>query len=70
MDAAFILDTFSALGAFFFWLMVFFIFYHLTRFGIGTLPKRLAALFLVGAVTLFSIALLFFTQIDLNPLMR
>ncbi len=50
--------------------MVFFIFYHFTRFGIGTLPKRLAALFLVGAVILFSISLLFFSTLDLNPLMR
>ncbi len=70
MHATFIFDTFAGLGAFIFWLMVFFIFYHFTRFGIGTLPKRLAALFLVGAVILFSISLLFFSTLDLNPLMR
>ncbi len=53
---------------FLFWLMVFFTFYHFTRFGIGLLPKRLSALFLIGAVGLFSVSVLFYTHIDLSIL--
>lgn len=52
---------------FLFWLVSFFILYHLTRFGIGLLPKRLALLFLVGAIILFSASLIFALKADFDP---
>lgn len=51
-----------------FWLTSFIILYHLTRFGIGTLPKKLSALFLIGAVGLFSISFLIYAGIDFNAI--
>ena len=45
---------------FVFWLTAFVILYHLTRFGVGTMPKKLAALFLTGSVTLFSISVILY----------
>ena len=66
------LETMANVGAafilFLFWLVVFAIFYHLARFGVGLLPKRLAALLLIGAVTLFSLTLFFFIKLDLSVL--
>lgn len=52
-----------------FWLLSFFILYHLTRFGIGVFPKRLAALFLVGAVVLSSVVFLAYSGLDLSQLL-
>ena len=52
-----------------FWLFAFFILYHLTRFGVGVFPKRLAALFLTGAVVLSSIVFLTYSSVDLNKLL-
>ncbi len=48
-----------------FWFLGFFLIYHLTRFGIGTSPKRLAFIFLSGALILTIITVLFFTQVQL-----
>jgi hypothetical protein len=52
-----------------FWLFAFFIIYHLARFGVGTLPKRLGALFLGGAVVLSSAAFLSYASLDLGALL-
>jgi hypothetical protein len=51
-----------------YWAMVFIIFYHLTRFGIGTQPKRFAALFLLGSVLLFGIFIFSFANIDVSSI--
>ena len=44
-----------------FWVISFVIIYHLTRFGIGVQPKRLAAIFLLGSLGLSGLAMIFFT---------
>ena len=51
-----------------FWIACFVTLYHLTRFGVGVLPKKLSAIFLVGAVILFSTSIIFYTKLDLNSL--
>jgi hypothetical protein len=51
-----------------YWIAVFTILYHLTRFGVGVQPKRLAAGFLVGALIIFSSSLVLFLKIDFNTL--
>lgn len=51
-----------------YWVLVFVIFYHLTRFGIGTFPKKIATIFLLGSVLFFCINFLFITSMDLNTL--
>jgi hypothetical protein len=57
-----IINTAAILVFFAFWMMVFVIFYHLTRFGVGTLPKKLSAIFLSGAVILFCASLLLYVK--------
>lgn len=61
----------AVLGTIFvvFWLCAFFILYHLTRFGAGIFPKRLALLFLIGAVLLSSSAVIFYLSLDINSLL-
>ncbi|MEK7135451.1 MAG: hypothetical protein AAB780_01970 [Patescibacteria group bacterium] len=49
-----------------FWITSFTILYHLIRFGIGVLPKKLAVLFLVGAISLFTWSIILFARLDLN----
>jgi len=57
MDLSNLVDL-SALGVFLiFWITSFVILYHLVRFGIGTLPKKLGAVFLIGSVLLFTLTL-------------
>ena len=52
-----------------YWGAVFTILYHLTRFGIGTQPKRLAAIFLFGTVVLFFASVILYVRVDLNSLL-
>lgn len=52
-----------------FWTSCFAVFYHLIRFGVGTLPKRLSALFLVGSVTLFCFAVVLYIKLDIASLL-
>lgn len=59
--------VFTGLGVIY-WGMVFVILYHLTRFGIGTEPKRLAAAFLFGAVILFCASLIGYHNLDLRSI--
>lgn len=49
-----------------FWITSFTILYHLIRFGIGVLPKKLAVLFLIGAITLFTWSVILFARLDLS----
>ncbi|MBI2086956.1 MAG: hypothetical protein HYT69_02185 [Candidatus Zambryskibacteria bacterium] len=52
----------------FFWLVAFVIIYHLARFGIGTTPKKFAAIFLLGGVLLFFGSILLYNSIELNSI--
>ncbi len=49
-----------------YWVAAFILFYHLTRFGIGIHPKRLAAIFFIGSITLFLVSIITFSRIDLS----
>ena len=51
-----------------FWLFSFVVLYHLTRFGVGVLPKKLSVVFLIGAVSLFSWSIVCFVGLDLNAI--
>ncbi len=51
-----------------YWVLVFTIFYHLTRFGIGTFPKKIATIFLLGSVLFFCVSFLFITIMSLDTL--
>ena len=46
-----------------YWLGIFILLYHLIRFGIGTLPKRIALILLFGAMALTALAVLIVMQI-------
>ncbi|OHB10805.1 MAG: hypothetical protein A3G05_01585 [Candidatus Zambryskibacteria bacterium RIFCSPLOWO2_12_FULL_45_14] len=50
-----------------YWVTVFVILYHLTRFGIGVQPKRFAAIFLLGAVILFFASIVTYVNMDTGP---
>jgi hypothetical protein len=47
-----------------YWATTFIIFYHLIRFGIGTQPKKIAFIFLLGAIGLFFMSVSAFTIVD------
>lgn len=53
-----------------FWLVAFVILYHLSRFGVGTLPKKLAALFLVGGLVLFTVSVIAYYNLDTNLIVK
>lgn len=48
----------------FYWLQVFFIIYHLVRFGIGPAPKLMALIFFTGAALLVGITFIAYSRID------
>lgn len=52
-----------------FWVMSFVILYHLTRFGVGVQPKRVAVTFLLGAVTLFCLCVTLLIKLDVSTLL-
>ncbi len=57
-------------GVFFvYWIFAFIILYHLTRFGIGTQPKKFAAIFLGGSLIFSGIAVAMFLKIDITKLL-
>jgi hypothetical protein len=59
----------SLVGLFFFvayWSYNFIIVYHLARFGVGVLPKRLAAFFMIGSIFLFFVSVTLYSAIDKN----
>ncbi len=47
-----------------YWVSTFITFYHLIRFGIGTQPKEIAFIFLLGSVALFFLSATLFAGID------
>lgn len=49
-------------GMVIYWTLSFTILYHLIRFGVGTLPKRIAIIFLGGGIVLSVVTVLFFAQ--------
>lgn len=62
----------AILTAFFllYWTNVFFIVYHLTRFGIGPVPKLFALVFLLGSILLFSLAVLVYGRVDFPEILH
>jgi hypothetical protein len=57
------------IGIAIYWILTFAILYHLTRFGIGTQPKRFAAIFLFGSVFLSSAYAILFAIFDINSIL-
>ena len=53
-----------------YWFVVFFIVYHLLRFGIGVKPKLVAFVFFIGSVVLVFPTLVFFQQVDFQEVVR
>lgn len=51
-----------------YWIFNFIILYHLSRFGIGTQPKKMAVIFFLGFVCLFFVSIMLFAGLDLNSL--
>jgi hypothetical protein len=49
-----------------YWVPAFFLFYHLTRFGIGTRPKQIAFVFMIGSVVIFSVFMIALSQVDFS----
>jgi len=49
-----------------FWLVSFIILYHLARFGVGVLPKKLAIGFLIGAFGIFTWCIIAYVKLDLS----
>ncbi len=58
-------DLFFLIGAIvllIYWVFNFIVLYHLTRFGIGTLPKKIALVFLLGNISLFFLSVIFYAN--------
>ena len=53
---------------FVFWLVSFIILYHLARFGVGVLPKKLAVGFLIGAFGIFTWCVISYMKLDLSKI--
>jgi hypothetical protein len=51
-----------------FWLVSFIILYHLARFGVGILPKKLAVGFLIGAFGIFTWCIVTFVKLDVSSI--
>lgn len=49
-----------------YWAVAFIITYHLTRFGVGTQPKRFAGIFMLGSLVLSTIAIILFTKLEIS----
>ena len=58
MDVSNLINIAAGIIFIFFWLTAFIIFYHLTRFGIGILPKKVAIIFLLGGMLLFALSII------------
>lgn len=65
---AYILLALLFFGFFVYWGLVFIIIYHLTRFGIGTLPKKVAVLFFFGTMLLSFLSFSLYASIDKGAL--
>lgn len=64
-----ILNIFAGLGLLTYWLIAFVILYHLSRFGIGTQPKKFAAAFMFGSVVLSATSIVLYTRTDIASLL-
>jgi len=51
-----------------YWISAFIIFYHLVRFGVGTQPKIISAVFVLGSLVLFFVSTVIFSGIDTSRL--
>ncbi len=49
-----------------YWIVVFAMLYHLSRFGIGTQPKKFAAFLLFGSLAISFAAVILYAQTDLE----
>jgi hypothetical protein len=47
-----------------YWVPALFLFYHLVRFGIGTRPKQVAFIFMIGSVILFAVFMFALSRVD------
>ena len=65
-----IFNLFIFLLYFLFWIAVFVILYHLTRFGVGVQPKRLAAAFLLGALVFFCTNIFLFANLNIADIIK
>jgi hypothetical protein len=54
------------LGSFLYWGVTFVTLYHLVRFGIGTEPKKFAAVYLIGTIALYCFMLVLFITTDVS----
>ncbi|MEK7461628.1 MAG: hypothetical protein AAB586_00975 [Patescibacteria group bacterium] len=52
-----------------YWGTAFVILYHLSRFGIGVQPKKLAVIFLFGSVILSATTIILFMRIEISSLL-
>ncbi|MBX4189596.1 hypothetical protein KW785_03330 [Candidatus Parcubacteria bacterium] len=52
-----------------YWAFAYVLLYHLTRFGVGTLPKRIAAIFLLGSFILISVLMIALANINLPSIL-
>ena len=57
------LEVALLIGMTIYWSLAFTVLYHLLRFGVGTLPKKVAIVFLAGSILLSMVTIMFFTQI-------
>ncbi len=80
MDLLQLINTISSPSVLFFifiatiflvyWIMTFTIFYHLVRFSVGTLARKIAIVFFLGSVILFSINFLFIASMNYETLIQ
>jgi hypothetical protein len=63
-----VLNLFLGFLVLVYWTVVFIILYHLTRFGVGVQPKKFAAVFLIGTVILFTVAISLYMNVDISKL--
>ncbi|MDB5266189.1 MAG: hypothetical protein JWN89_4 [Parcubacteria group bacterium] len=68
ITAHFLANLLAVVVYFLFWSEVFIILYHLTRFGIGTQPKRYAAVFFLGSIILFLVSVVAYFTLDFSTL--
>ena len=53
-----------------FWIGVFILLYHLLRFGIGLQPKKIALVFFLGSVVVFTITHTLYEAVDFDSLLE
>jgi hypothetical protein len=68
LDINLILLAIALLLILVYWISSFIIFYHLVRFGVGTQPKIISAVFVLGSLVLFFTSTVLFSGIDTSRL--